>query len=215
MVLLLLACAPVVAPDTPSQLPDEAAVESVVELIAPGTALELLDTLMGDLPDCEPASFEDGVGLRETWTCPTFDGTVDRYEDEDLVWMEVNGLLLESFRMDGAIELVVEDRVSTLELAATLCGDDWSDCDEPIQADLTWTLIETDVGLDVLVTGTLVTPELGPTLVEGSLELDEACELPASGLLLLEGREVHTLRYQDCDCADWALDGETIGSFCQ
>ena len=142
MVLLLLACAPQLAPQDAAPLPDEAAVEAVVQLIEPVTALGLLDTLMGELPDCDPASFEDGSGLRETWTCPTFDGTVDRYEDEDLVWMEVNGLLLETFRMDGAIELVVEDRVSTLELAATLCGDDWADCEEPIQADLTWTLIE-------------------------------------------------------------------------
>ena len=42
----------------------------------------------------------------------------------------------------------------------------------------------------------------------------EACELPAHGLLLLEGREVHTLRYDDCDCADWSLDGESVGAFC-
>ncbi len=214
MVLLLLACAPQLAPQDAAPLPDEAAVDAVVQLIEPATALVLLDTLMGELPDCEPARFEDGAGLRETWTCPTFDGTVDRYEDEDLVWMEVNGLLLESFRMDGAIELVVEDRVSTLELAATLCGDDWADCEEPIQADLTWTLIEQEATLEVLVTGTLVTPELGPTHIEGSLELDEACELPAEGLLLLEGREVHTLRYDDCDCADWSLDGEAVGAFC-
>ncbi len=214
MLLLLLACAPVGVP-TEALVVDEAGVQEALDLTAPSVAMDLLDNLLTELPNCDPASFEDGQGLRETWTCPPTPGTVDRYEDEELVWMEASGLLLDDFRMDGAIELVIEDSVSTLEMAATICGEGWSDCDEPVQTDLTWTLIESEPLLEVLVTGTLVTPDLGPTLVEGSLVLDDACDQPLEGLLLLEGSKVQAFRYQDCDCADWSVDGDPIGSFCR
>ena len=170
---------------------------------------------MADLPDCEPARFEDGAGLRESWTCPSVAGTVDRYEDAELVWMEVSGLALDDFQMDGAIELVIEDSVSTLELAATFCGDAWSDCDEPIQADMRWTLVDTAEGQQVVLRGTLVTPELGPTLVEGHLSVDPDCDQPAEGVVVVEGHRIQEFRSSDCDCAAWSVDGEHVGTFCR
>ena len=215
MLLLLLACAPVTAPPVDAPEADEAGLQAALELTEPSVALALLDHLMAELPDCEPARFEDGVGLRETWTCPSVAGTVDRYEDEELVWMEVSGLVLEDFQMDGAIELVVEDGVATLELAATFCGEAWSDCEEPIQADMRWTLIDAEAGQQIVLRGTIVTPELGPALVEGNLLLDEDCDQPADGVLVLEGHRVQEFRSSDCDCAAWSVDGEPVGTFCR
>ena len=223
--LLVLACAPEQPLDVGPTL-DEQALSKALELVQPEPALMLLDSLAEgvDEPTCPVDRFEDGAGLRELWSaCPGGDtlGAIDRYEDEQLAWIEVRRLAWiedgEVFRMDGAVEHLVDQDSAQIELAATVCGPGWGSCVDPVQLDLSWTLVDRGGSEDVLVTGTLSTAELGPTEVEGTWSITRGCEQPQDGLLLLEGEQVHAFRFDEgCDgCAAWTLDGEALGSFCR
>jgi hypothetical protein len=223
--MLALGCAPEATLDAAPPL-DEQALEKALLLVQPDQALTLLDGLVRavDQATCPVDRFEDGLGLREVWSaCPGGDvlGSVDRYEDDQLAWIEVRRLAWieggEVFRMDGAVEHMVEDDTATLELAATICGPGWGTCADPVQVDLSWTLVDRGAAEDVLVTGTLSTFELGPTEVEGTWSVATGCDQPQDGLLLLEGEQVHAFRFdEDCDgCAAWTADGAGLGAFCR
>ena len=232
MVLLLLACAPT-APIESAPALDEAAVAKVLELSRPDAALSLLDGLTRqiDRSSCPVEVFEDGEGLREVWgACPGGEhlGGVDRYEDGSMAWMEARRVGVfedgQAFRMDGAVEHVIDEELATLEMAATVCGSDWrgvgwGDCAEPVQVDLSWTVLTRDGRDEVLVSGTLATSELGPLEVEGTWTLDpEACESePVRGLLQVEGERVQAFDFDGpCDgCSAWSVDGASLGDFCE
>lgn len=222
---LLFACVPEPA-WTESEQPDvdELAMDQLLSLADPATALSMLDGLTLDLDQassCEVARFPDGQGERETWSaCPGELGTVERYEDNEIAWMEVSHLALPGgFRMDGAIERSLDGELASLEMAATLCGSELADCEAPVQVDLSWNLVNLAPGrIEVLVTGTVVTSELGPVAVEGSYLVDaQRCdEQPVEGLLLLEGEETWTFRFDGAcdDCAELSVDGSPAGSLC-
>ncbi|HJN74219.1 MAG TPA: hypothetical protein QGF58_09830 [Myxococcota bacterium] len=230
--LLLLACAPGVPIESAPAL-DEAAVAKVLELSRPDAALALLDgvTRRVDQPACPVEAFEDGDGLREVWgACPGGEhlGNVDRYEDPSMAWMEVRRLAVidqgQAFRMDGALEHLVDEEFATIEMAATLCGsllggEGWGDCADPVQVDLSWTILSRYDRDEVLVSGTLATPELGPLEVEGTWTIDLAdCESePVRGLLQLEGERVVAFDFDGpCDgCSAWSVDGASLGDFCE
>ncbi len=222
---LALGCAPEVTLDAAPPL-DEQALETALILVQPDRALTLLDGLVRgvDQATCPVDRFMDGQGVREVWAaCPGGDtlGAVDRYEDEQLAWVEVRRLAWiedgEIFRMDGAVEHLAEDDIATIELAATICGPGWGSCVDPVQVDLSWTLVDRGAREDVLVTGTLSTLELGPAEVEGTWSVSPGCDQPQGGLLLLEGEQVHAFRFdEDCDgCSAWTADGAGLGAFCR
>lgn len=227
MVLLLLACAPTAEFEGTPAL-DEAAVAKVLELSRPDAALSLLDgmTRRVDQAICPVEVFEDGEGVREVWSaCPGGDhlGGVDRYEDPSMAWMEARRLAVvdqgEVFRMDGAVEHVVDEELASIEMAATLCGEGWADCAEPVQVDLSWTVLSRDNRDEILVSGTLATAELGPLEVEGTWTIDPSeCESePVRGLLQIEGERVQAFDFDGaCDgCAAWSVDGASLGDFCE
>lgn len=220
MVILLLACVTELgSPESAAPLAqDEAEVTEALRRVDHEQALRVLDGLLDRLEsaDCPVLHFSDGDGQRQLWTaCGDDAGTVERYEDAGLAWIEVSGLVVDGLVMDGAIEHVVFDELSTLEWAATFCE---GDCSDPVQVDLSWTLVDDADGMDVLVSGTLATAALGPVAVEGTWHLEPArCDgWPASGLLLVEGAHTHALRFDAaCDgCAEWGVDGTQIGSYC-
>lgn len=243
--LLLLACAPEPWQPAAPEL-DEYAVGQTLGLLDPGFAMELLHGMpeLLSLDDCEPATFDDGEGLRETWTaCPGGEqqGAVERYEDRNMAWLEAAGLQLQDIdgtsliRMDGAVEYTLEEdeqglaRIARLDLAASLCTEDLCDPqdEERLHLDLGWTLVP-DGGVapheaprsDMLLSGTLMSPSLGPALVEGSWSVDaQRCDIePVSGLVLLRAEQTHAFEFNGdaaCDgCAVWTLDGEDQGTLC-
>lgn len=225
--LLLLACAPTAPIESVPAL-DDAAVAKVLELSRVDAALGLLDgtTRRVDQSTCPVDAFGDGDGIREVWSaCPGSEhlGSVDRYEDGSMAWMEVRRLAIidegSAFRMDGAVEHIVDEELQTIEMAATLCGDGWADCAEPVQVDLSWTILSRDGRDEVLVSGTLATSELGPLEVEGSWTVDlDVCESePVRGLLQIEGARVQAFEFDGpCDgCSSWSVDGAALGDFCE
>lgn len=227
MLLALLACATTPS-DSDVQAFDDEAVAKVLELSRPDAALGLLDgmTRTVDSELCPVDVFDDGDGLREVWaSCPggAHLGSLDRYEDDGMAWLEARRIAVvhgdEAFRMDGAVEHVVDEELTTLEMAATLCGDGWGDCAEPLQVDLSWTILARDDVDEVLVSGTLMSPDLGPVELEGTWTLDAAdCPSePVRGLLQVEGARVQAFEFDGaCDgCAAWSVDGEDLGAFCE
>lgn len=227
MLFALLACA-----NTPSDASveafDDAAVAKVLELSRPDAALALLDGMPRsvDSQRCPVDAFDDGEGVREVWaSCPDAPhlGSLDRYEDDSMAWLEARRVAIvhsdEAFRMDGAIEHVVDEELTTLEMAATLCGDGWGDCAEPLQVDLSWTILRLDGVDEVLVSGTLMSPDLGPIEIEGTWteDLADCASEPVRGLLQVEGARVQAFDFDGaCDgCASWSVDGEPLGDFCE
>ncbi|MCB9764186.1 MAG: hypothetical protein H6739_30725 [Alphaproteobacteria bacterium] len=237
--VLLLACGS--APEPESAPPhDSSALEALLTLSVPESASSLLNGLLDDVRqgDCEPAVFDEVEALRESWSaCAAHDGAIERYEDDALSWMEIEGLVLRDDRGDprlwaeGAIERFVDEdsaRWTRLDLAAALggveaCGDALCDPDaepfaDPLLVDLSWTLVHDGDAQDVLVTGTVLSPTQGAWTVEGSWRQDPAvCDgAPSSGLLLLRDQQLHTLGFSDaCDrCVRWSVDGEPQGLLC-
>lgn len=243
LLLLALACAP--EPPPAAAPADGLAVAQAMALADPDLALGLLGGLTDQLrtTGCEPAAFSDGEGLREVWSaCPegADAGEVERYDDGASGWLEATGLRLVEgvgrpvLRLDGAAEHALEEdevtgqvRLGRLDLNAALCSDDlcgpeWDEETDLLHVDLSWTLVPDDdpQRRDVLLTGTLVTPELGPTLVEGAWTVDPAlCEVePMGGKLLLRADQGHAVLFNGADacdgCGEWLVDGERIGAVC-
>lgn len=231
MLFALLACATAPSDDAVETF-DDVAVAKVLELARPDAALSLLDGMARTVDSelCPVDVFDDGEGLREVWSaCPGNPhlGSLDRYEDDGMAWLEARRVAVihgadgaeQAFRMDGAIEHVVDEELTTLEMAATLCGDGWGDCAEPLQVDLSWTILSHEGVDEVLVSGTLMSPDLGPVELEGTWTEDAAdCPSePVRGLLQVEGERVQAFDFDGaCDgCATWSVDGEDLGDFCE
>jgi hypothetical protein len=124
----------------------------------------------------------------------------------------------------GSIELYEENDLLYIEVAGSLCGGPtWSCEDGPITLDLAYSIYPSSNFphvYDTTVSGVVAADGAAPISVEGVWSIDDiACASePASGTIALRRSERQALELDGqtaCDgCADWVVQGVDVGPFC-
>lgn len=158
----------------------------------------------------------------------TVEGTLTVYNGLEGAWVaadrfaiRLDGELL--LYLDGALELVGEGDLVTLDAAASLCGFG-SSCTEGLTTlDLSYSLFPLGsypALYDATVTGAVAVDGGAATAVDGTWSIDAStcASEPVSGLFTLARGERHALELdggQRCDgCAPWSVQGLQVGEYC-
>ena len=243
----LLAALPVLAvaclPDPGVRPPDPedvAAVSRAFQAARPEGPLSLALDLELILPDDDtcPILTVDDVDGRDLWTggCATadgllVDGSLERYEGDDGVWLAGNRFRVVDARegetilaIDGAVEVAWYGDLVVLDASLATCGGPGLPCapDGPATVDLALTLYPWSTwpeAYEVTVNGLVDVGDDEPTAVYGTWRSEGTCVAePVQGTLALEAGRPFGLAFdggEACDeCALLAVDGLPTAHAC-
>jgi hypothetical protein len=235
---LLYACG-TESPETETPVTDPAHMEQMLASINPESLALLVDETESWIPadaNCPLVQTlqEEGTN-RHVWQgdCVQSDGTLvmgrlELYEAQETTWVVGEGFGIRRDQqlelwLDGAIELVDQDELLLLDVAASVCGINGAECvDGTMVLDLAYTIYPAagyPTQFDATVSGAIGRDDV-LIEVEGtwSMDLDRCTQEPTTGLFAFQQAERHTVAFDgasDCDaCAAWQVQGVAVTPYC-